>query len=221
MEVKLDNTHHHSRIANMFANYFEREDQVDVTFVCAGGRKVKGHKLILSIFSPFLKTMFSESNGNQDMITVLLPDVNASVLKLFLDFMYEGTAKLSKTELEEFKAIQDVLEIKLPGVVVNESFIQQLPRTRPPPLLKLDNKSQSGRQTTSSPHNSNVGERQETETAAITNSNNVLENSARQPSNPVHVSFPPRRRSGDPDDDPLNIPDFYFLPRDNSKYDNK
>jgi hypothetical protein len=54
---------------------------------------------------------------------------------------------------------------------------------------------------------------------AINNHNQVLENNARQLSNPVDDPFPPRRRSGDPNDDPLNIPDFYFLPTDSSKYD--
>lgn len=218
MEVKLDNPNHESSVANIFASYFEKEDHVDVTFVCAGGRKVKGHKLILSIVSPFLKKLFSECGGNQDMITVLLPDVSGSGLKLFFDFMYEGTAKLSKAELEEFKVIQDMLEIRFPGVILNECLIQQPPRTRPPPLLKLDNKIQSGHRT-SLPRNRNVGERQEAETAVINNDNHALENNARQPSNPVDEPFPPRRRSEDPDDDPLNIPDFYFLPTDSSEYD--
>ncbi|GFG40007.1 hypothetical protein Cfor_12980 [Coptotermes formosanus] len=215
MEVKLDNPNHESSVANIFASYFEKEDHVDVTFVCAGGRKVKGHKLILSIVSPFLKKLFSECGGNQDMITVLLPDVSGSGLKLFFDFMYEGTAKLSKAELEEFKVIQDMLEIRFPGVILNECLIQQPPRTRPPPLLKLDNKIQSGHRT-SLPRNRNVGERQEAETAVINNDNHALENNARQPSNPVDEPFPPRRRSEDPDDDPLNIPDFYFLPTDSN-----
>jgi hypothetical protein len=31
--------------------------------------------------------------------------------------------------------------------------------------------------------------------------------------------IPPRRRSEDPDNDPLNIPDIYFIHTDSSKYD--
>lgn len=221
MEVKLDNPNHHSSVASIVANYFEKEDYIDVTFVCAGGRKVKGHKLILSVVSPFLKKMFSECGGNQDMITVLLPDVNGNVLKIFLDFVYEGTVKLSKTELEEFKVIQDMLEIRFPGVILNEWLIQHPPRTRPPPLVRLDNLNLSGLQTTSLPHNRSVGERQETEATAINIDNHVSENNARQPSSSVNDSFPPRRQSEDPDNDPLNIPDFYFLPTDSSKYEKK
>jgi hypothetical protein len=59
--------------------------ETNVVVVCAGGRKVKGPKRILSVFSPFLKKMFSERGGNQDMITVFLPDVNGNVLKTFRD----------------------------------------------------------------------------------------------------------------------------------------
>jgi len=218
MEVKLDNPNHLSSVASIVASYFEKEDHIDVTFVCAGGRKVKGHKLILSVVSPFLKKMFSECGGNQDMITVLLPDINGNVLKVFLDFVYEGTVKLSKTELEEFKVIQDMLEIRFPGVILNEWLIQHPPRTRPPPLVKLDNRNHSGHQTTSLPHNRSVGERQETEATAINSDNHV---NAREPSSSVNDSFPPRRHSEDPDNDPLNIPDFYFLPTDSSKYEKK
>ena len=221
MEVKLENPSHHSSVASIFSNYFEKEDHIDVTFVCAGGRKVKGHKLVLSAVSPFLKKMFSECGGNQDMITVLLPDVNGNVLKIFFDFMYEGTVKLSKTELEEFKVIQDILEIRFPGVILNECLVQHPPRTRPPPLVKLDNRNHSGHQTTSLPHNGSVGERQETETTSIKSDNHVSENNARQPSSSVDDSFPLHRKSEDPDNDPLNIPDFYFLPTGSSKYDNK
>lgn len=215
MEVKLDNPNHLSSVASIVASYFEREDYIDVTFVCAGGRKVKGHKLILSVVSPFLKKMFSECGGNQDMITVLLPDINGNVLKVFLDFVYEGTVKLSKTELEEFKVIQDMLEIRFPGVILNEWLIQHPPRTRPPPLVKLDNRNHSGHQTTLLPHNRTVGEREETEATAINSDN------ARQPSSSVNDCFPPRRHSEDPDNDPLNIPDFYFLPTHSGKYEKK
>lgn len=222
MEVKLDNPNHHSSVASIVANYFEKEDHIDVTFVCAGGRKVKGHKLILSVVSPFLKKLFSECGGNQDMITVLLPDVNGNVLKIFLDFVYEGTVKLSKTELEEFKVIQDMLEIRFPGVILNEWLIQHSPRTQPPPpLLKLFNRNHSVHHTTSLPHNTSVGGRQETEATAINSDNHVSENNAGQPSSSVNDSFPSRRQSEDPDNDPLNIPDFYFLPTVSSKYEMK
>jgi hypothetical protein len=220
MEAKLEHTNHLSSVASIVTSYFEKEDHIDVTFVCAGGKKVKGHKLILSVLSPFLKKIFSECGGNQDMMTVLLPDINGNVMKVFLDFVYEGTVKLSKAELDEFKVIQDILEIRFPGVILNEGLIQHPPRTQPPPLVKL-NRNLSGHQTTSLPHNRSVGERQETEATAINSHNHVSENNARQPSSPVNASFPPRRHSEDPDNDPLNIPDFYFLPTRSSKYEKK
>jgi hypothetical protein len=159
----------------------EKEDHVDVTFACAGGRKVKGHKLILATVSPFLKKMFSECCGERDVITILLPDINGNVLNIFLDFMYKGEAKLSKTELEEFKVIHHMLKIRFPCKICKKRLIEHLPRTVP---QQLDNKIEPGHQT-SFPQNINVGERQETEMTAINNDNQVLENNARQLSNPV------------------------------------
>jgi len=70
-------------------------------------------------------------------------------------------------------------------------------------LVKLDNRNHSGHQTTSLPHNRSVRERQETEATAMNSDNHV---NARQPSSSVNDSFPPRRHSEDPDNDPLNIP---------------
>lgn len=113
-----------------------------------------------------------------------------------------------------------MLEIRFPGVVLNECFMQQQPRTGPPALLKLDNRNHSGHQT-SLPHNRSVGERQETEITAINSDNRVSEINTRQPSNSADNSFPPCRNSEDPDNDPLNTPDFYFLPANSSKYEQK
>jgi hypothetical protein len=85
----------------------------------------------------------------------------------------------------------------------------------------LDNRNHSGHQTTSLPHIRSVGERQESEATAINSDKYVSENNARQTSSSANDSFPQRRQSEDPDNDPLNIPDFYFLPTDSSKYKNK
>jgi hypothetical protein len=212
MEVVFDNTEHDSSLGSTLARYFEKEEYVDVTFICKGGRKVKAHKLLLISVSHFLKKMFSEWNGNQDMITITVPDVDHNILKYLLDFLYEGTMKLSRSELVEFKAVQKMLGIRFPGASVMESEVRQFPRNRPPPLLKLDNNSNSALQRNASPQNSNNVARKETGTAAIANDSCVQENNARQPANPVDGPLIPDRRSMDPDDDPLNVPDLYFVP---------
>jgi len=101
---------------------------------------------------------------------------------------------------------------------VNECNIQ-VPRNQPPPLLKLDNKIRSGPQRKSAPRNSNATVRKETETVPTPNDDCVLRSDARQPINCVDDSLIPDRRLRDSDDDPLNVPDFYFVPTtSSSKY---
>lgn len=203
MEVILTNAEHESSLVNSFANYLEKEDYLDVTFICRGGRKVKAHQIVLLSVSPFLKKMFSERNGNQDMITITVPDVDYNVLKLLLNFLYEGTMKLSESEFVEFKAIHKMLGIRFPGAVTIERRVQKMPQKQPPPLLKLDNTIHSA------PVRKEVV-KNETDTAAIENNNCALDNNARQLTNPVDDPLTPDRRSRDPDDDPLNVPDVYF-----------
>jgi hypothetical protein len=211
MEVILTNAEHESSLLNAFAHYLEKEDHLDVTFICRGGRKVKAHQLVLLSVSPFLKKVFSERNGNEDMITITVPDVDYNVLKLLLNFLYEGTMKLSESEFVEFKAIHKMLGIRFPGAVTVERRIQGLPRKQPPPLLKLDNKIHFALQNEEGPRDSNEVVKKKTDAAAIENYNCALENNARQPNDLEDDTLIPDRRSRDPDDDPLNVPDLYFV----------
>lgn len=209
MEVILTNAEHESSLVNTFANYLEKEDYLDVTFICRGGRKVKAHQIVLLFVSPFLKEMFSERNGNEDMITITVPDIDYNVLKLLLNFLYEGTMKLSESEFVEFKAIHKMLGMRFPGAVTIERRVQKLPQKQPPPLVKLGNTIHSALQRKECPRDSNEVVKKETDTAEIENDNCALENNARLLSNPVD-DLTHDRRSRDPDDDPLNVPDVYF-----------
>jgi hypothetical protein len=206
MEVVLTNAEHDSSLLNTFANYLEKEDYLDVTFICKGGIKVKAHQLVLLSVSPFLKKMFSDWNGNQDII-ITVPDADYNVLKLLLNFLYEGTMKLSESEFVEFKAIHKMLGIKFPCAIAIERRGQQFPLKKPPPLLKLDNSINAALQRLEcSPDNE-----------AVENDNCVMENSARQLANPVDEPLTPDGKSRDPDDDPLNVPDIYFVPTTSGK----
>jgi hypothetical protein len=209
MEVILTHPEHDSSLLNTFAEYLEKEDYLDVTFICKGGRKVKAHQLVLLCVSPFLKNILSNWNGNQD-IMITVPDADYNVLQLLLNFLYEGTMRLSESEFEEFKAIHEMLGINFPGAIAIERKAQNVPRKKPPPLLKLDNIINSVL-----PRLERSGDNNEV--AAVDNDNCVMENSARQLANPVDEPFAPDGRSGDPDDDPLNVPDIYFVPTTSGK----
>jgi hypothetical protein len=188
MEVILNNTEHDTSVMNTFSSFLNKEEYLDVTFVCKGGRQVKAHKLVLSSVSPFLKQIFSEWKDNQDMVTILIPDIDHNILKLLLDFMYEGTMKLSRTEFDAFKTVQRLLAITFPGAVVTS------PRDGPPSRTQ----------------------KQESETAAISNGSLAPKIRTREPSNPVDKPQTPHRRARDPDDDA----EYSFLPAtSSSEYD--
>jgi hypothetical protein len=204
----LTNAEHESSLVNAFANYLQKEDYLDVTFICRGGRKVKANQIVLLSVSPFLKQMFSERNGNQDMI-ITVPDVDYNVLKLLLNFMYEGTMNLTESEFVEFKAINEMLGISFPGALI-ETRAKKLAQKQPPPLLKLGNTIHSALQRKEGPRDSSEVVEKETDTASIENDNCALENNARLLTNPVDDPLTADRRSRDPDDDPLNVPDVYF-----------
>jgi hypothetical protein len=210
MEVILTNAEHDSSLLNAFSKYFEKEDYFDVTFICKGGRKVKAHQLVLLSVSPFLRNIFSDWNGNHDIV-ITVPDADYNILKLLLNFLYEGTMKLSESEYVEFKAILQMLGIMFPGAVAVERRIRQFPRKQPPPLLKLDDNINPALLRKPFTQDCITVEKTETGTAAIENGNCVPENNARQLENPVDEPLTPDRKSRDPDDDPLNVPDIYFV----------
>ncbi|KAJ4440285.1 hypothetical protein ANN_08424 [Periplaneta americana] len=202
MNVILDDTEHDSNLIKSVASFFEKEDYLDVMFICKGGKKVKAHKLVLSAVSPFLKALFSEWNENQEIV-LMVPDIDHNILKLVFVFMYEGTMKLSPSEFVEFKAILKMLKIKFPGAIVDERPVQA-PPNRLPPLLKLNplNKIHLERQT-------NVAGKKGGDTSVVNDSSSSEVN---QPFSTMQDSLIPDRRPKDPDADPLDVPDFYFVP---------
>jgi hypothetical protein len=224
MEVVIENVEHDSCLVKSFASYYEKDNYLDVTFVCKGGRQVRANKLVLSTVSPFLKHVFLALDGNQDVITISVPDVDHNILKLLFDFVYDGTTKLSETEFNEFKAIQKMLDIRFLGIITNEYHFAQFPRAPPPPMVKLDKRIPSVPQIKPATHksnNNNIMERQEPATAAVSNDSCLPKINARQPSNPVHQPLPPNSSSRHQDDDPLNVPDYYAVTTAGSKYDYK
>ena len=190
--IKIYCAQHESQLMKTFATFYEKEDYVDVNFVCKNGKKIVANKIVLSCVSPFLKSLLLEWQGNEEMVTLLLPEVDHSILKLVLDFVYEGRMKLSNTEFKEFKQILQMLDIKLPYAFVFEKKPKTLQHP-PPPLAEISNSdvlSVSG---------SNV---------SSNNGNNLIDST--KTSNAVRDMS--NRKVIDPDDDPLNVPDFYYAP---------
>ncbi|PSN51516.1 hypothetical protein C0J52_00741 [Blattella germanica] len=117
-----------------FLAFHEKEEYMDVTFVCKNNKKVLGNKLTLSCLSPFLKLLFSQCERDPQMITLMVPEVDQSILSLIFDFLYEGIIFLNNKQLNDFKEVMKLLEITFPGMSITERFKAPPPA---PPLLKL------------------------------------------------------------------------------------
>nr|CAD7425272.1 unnamed protein product [Timema monikensis] len=176
---------HPSTLVAAVSTYYEQESYMDVSFMCAGLERVEAHRLVLTSVSPFMKTLLMEHSGPEPPV-ISLPDVSQHLLRLVLQFLYDGVMKVNQDELAEFKNILTVLGIKVPNATVvklneriptklnpsKDVFVRRPPK-RPSPVA------------------------QSRSPALVA----------------VPPPTPSKVPNVDPSDDPLDVPDFYFRPQ--------
>ena len=112
--LKLEN----SIIVNSIVQKLESTlKEFDVTFVCKNGRK-SVTKLLLACWSTFWKDLLLELD-NQNEITIILPDVENTVLEKVFSFLVSGQVKISGAQ--ENIEVLAALEIVLPDLEFNNS----------------------------------------------------------------------------------------------------
>ena len=82
----------------------------DVTLVTGDGQHLNVHRLILSSFSPVLRTMFGQKSSSNTLL--FLRGVGSKCLGAILDFMYLGEVNILEEELDEFLAVAEDLKMK-------------------------------------------------------------------------------------------------------------
>ena len=82
----------------------------DVTLVTGDGQHLDVHRLILSSFSPVLRTMFGQKSSSNTLL--FLRGVSSKCLGAILNFMYLGEVNILEDDLEEFLAVAKDLEMK-------------------------------------------------------------------------------------------------------------
>eukprot|EP00927_Polykrikos_kofoidii_P018833 TRINITY_DN18777_c0_g1_i1.p1 TRINITY_DN18777_c0_g1~~TRINITY_DN18777_c0_g1_i1.p1 ORF type:complete len:520 (+),score=101.94 TRINITY_DN18777_c0_g1_i1:42-1601(+) len=80
----------------------------DVTLIAADGSKHSAHRLILSAWSPFFKTMFSSGMREQNSGEATFPDVDSEHLRQLLGWMYGNEVTI---RCESVAAAMALLEI--------------------------------------------------------------------------------------------------------------
>nr|XP_018896462.1 PREDICTED: longitudinals lacking protein, isoforms H/M/V-like [Bemisia tabaci] len=85
-------------------------DLTDVT-LCAGGRNVNAHKVVLSVCSQYFKDLFKEL-GNLQHPVIVLPGVDYNDLCALVTFMYSGEVNIYQAQLGSLLSIADTLRIR-------------------------------------------------------------------------------------------------------------
>ncbi|XP_063242204.1 protein tramtrack, beta isoform-like isoform X16 [Bacillus rossius redtenbacheri] len=99
----------HSNLSTSFHTLLQGEELVDVT-IAAEGHFVQAHKLVLSVCSPYFKSLFKVNPCKHPI--VILKDVGHKELVDILEFMYRGEVDVSQEDLTEFLKTAEMLQVK-------------------------------------------------------------------------------------------------------------
>ena len=97
-------------IQQVFKELWKDQDFTDVTLATVDDKQIRAHKVILSSFSPFLKSIILK-NSNQNLV-LYLKDIHLKDLELSLKFLYLGQCEVKQEDLVKFLDIGKELQIK-------------------------------------------------------------------------------------------------------------
>ncbi|XP_075221475.1 uncharacterized protein LOC142324527 [Lycorma delicatula] len=86
------------------------DDLTDVT-LCAGGRSLKAHRVVLSACSQYFKDLFKEMQPMQHPV-IVLPGTEFTDLCALVTFMYSGEVNIYQHQLTSLLAMADTLHIR-------------------------------------------------------------------------------------------------------------
>ena len=86
-----------SNVSKSFGILRNEEYLYDVTLVCDENSQVSAHKLVLSSFSEYFKTIFRSNNHNHPNPLICLEGVSSPELRNILDYMYNGEANINSS----------------------------------------------------------------------------------------------------------------------------
>ena len=94
-----------------FIGEINRQNEfTDVTLVTGDGQQMDLHRMVLSAFSPVLRTMFGQKSSPNTLL--FLRGVSSKCLGAIRDFMYLGEVNILEEDLPEFLAVAKDLQMK-------------------------------------------------------------------------------------------------------------
>ena len=107
-------------VSETFSTLRDEKDFCDVTLVCDDESAISAHKLVLASCSSFFKNIFKNPNLVSNQTPVLyLQGVDSNILKLAMDYIYNGEAAIPESRLDTF--LQTSTKLKLKGLIMAES----------------------------------------------------------------------------------------------------
>ena len=109
-KVSVKWTDFQENVQTAFGQLRVEGDLSDVTLVCADGKEIEAHKVILSTSSPFFMDIFKRNKHSHPLI--YMKGMKGNELTAVIDFIYYGEAKVSEDKLQDFFATADELNLK-------------------------------------------------------------------------------------------------------------
>ncbi|CAL7933611.1 unnamed protein product [Xylocopa violacea] len=98
-----------SNLTSGFLNHLTENDLVDVT-LAVEGQLLQAHKLVLSVCSPYFKSIFKENPCQHPVI--ILKDMKYTEIESLLKFMYQGEININQEDLSTFLKVAQTLQIR-------------------------------------------------------------------------------------------------------------
>jgi uncharacterized protein YrzB (UPF0473 family) len=115
--------HSHSQhLANSF-NVLRSEDEflTDVTLCTDGNKRLKAHKIILSVCSTYFRETFMDNPCKHPV--VIFKNVKFDDLANIVEFMYRGEVSISQDSLSSFLHVAEMLQVR--GLSENQEIIPE------------------------------------------------------------------------------------------------
>eukprot|EP00088_Acartia_fossae_P019347 TRINITY_DN21291_c0_g1_i3.p1 TRINITY_DN21291_c0_g1~~TRINITY_DN21291_c0_g1_i3.p1 ORF type:complete len:475 (+),score=92.54 TRINITY_DN21291_c0_g1_i3:240-1664(+) len=121
---------HHNSFFQLVEELVAREQLCDVTLSC-GDVILNAHSLMLSVCSPYFRTLLSESQHKEKHHIIHLNGVSGKLMQQLLVYMYRGEISIAQEDLGPLIETARCLQIK--GLALANSDLQdsQLARKRP------------------------------------------------------------------------------------------
>lgn len=123
--LRLRRVNHSSELVAGLKDLLNNESLTDVLLSCSGGVNIKAHRVILSTFSPYFKSIFEGHPFSESPWTfpvVVLKEYGAQEVKTIVDFIYKGEVSVSRERLPLVLSTARALEVSGLADLNGETF---------------------------------------------------------------------------------------------------